>query len=95
MNHIRFLNTNYPVCEKPRSLGHDFVVLDYQDPDTCAMCTSLLFEYNAKSDREELSSAIPTRRAVEELNPIHTFYIGLLLGCVFFLAAILTWRLVS
>lgn len=88
MNHIHYMTSNDTVCWRPSLLGYDHIVVDYtKEGPTCSVCLALVDTHNRKSEREELTLALPSGRrgpsTKKDVNPGHGFLLGLGLATFF------------
>ena len=84
MNHVRFISSNHAVCDKPRMLGLDTVVVDYSD-EICKTCMSLIMAYNERIDNYDLALSIPKPGMFqpEDTRVSRQFLAGALAGCLY------------
>lgn len=68
MNHIHFLSSNFWVCEKPKMLGLDSVVVDYSD-EICKTCMGLIMAWNERQNNYELALSIPSPKREDPDRP--------------------------
>lgn len=60
MHHVVFVSNNKSVCEKPKLLGHDEVLVRYvYGETTCEICMSLIMAHNDKYNRYDLAFTLP------------------------------------
>lgn len=91
--HIRYLSTNETVCEKPKKLGYDFVVVDYTGTKACRTCLRLVVAHNAKVDQYELTLAtVPSEKKIPPEGKESSFVNGMIFASVCW-AIILSWLL--
>ena len=60
IQHITYLTSRRWVCEKPETLGFDFIILDSANRPPCRICSSLLLAHNERTFRDEALLALST-----------------------------------
>lgn len=96
MKHIRYVASNKPVCEKPDSLGSDFIVQDYapRDEAFCDPCYQLVVAHNKRQYERDGLVNYPQGHSVSSGDPTTGFLAGVGLASLFWMVFIFSLYLI-